>query len=145
MSTTATLPVPVLDALKQGHTLEAIKLLRSATGIGLAEAKSVIDAHVAGRPVTMTAAAMPRSLPASVTDALQRGNKMEAIKLLRGKSGLGLKEAKDVIEAAARAANAKRDGLSPGQVPKAVGGYGWFIGLIVASVVIYLMVKGAGA
>jgi hypothetical protein len=40
----------------------------------------------------------PDSLPAEVVDALRRGNKIEAIKLLRNATGLGLKEAKDAVE-----------------------------------------------
>ncbi len=37
-------------------------------------------------------------LPPTVVEALQGGNKIEAIKRLRGITGLGLKEAKDWIE-----------------------------------------------
>lgn len=39
------------------------------------------------------------SLPADVMLALRAGNKIEAIKLLRAKTGLGLKEAKDAVDA----------------------------------------------
>lgn len=39
------------------------------------------------------------SLPTDVTAALVRGEKIEAIKLLRERSGIGLKEAKDAVEA----------------------------------------------
>lgn len=38
-------------------------------------------------------------LPANVLDALRRGQKIEAIKLLREQTGIGLKEAKDAVEA----------------------------------------------
>ena len=37
--------------------------------------------------------------PAQVVAALERGQKIEAIKLLRELRGLGLKEAKDLVEA----------------------------------------------
>jgi ribosomal protein L7/L12 len=37
-------------------------------------------------------------LPADALSELQAGNKIEAIKLLRVASGLGLKEAKDLVE-----------------------------------------------
>ena len=37
------LPEEVVDALRRGRTIEAIKHYRKATGAGLAEAKSVID------------------------------------------------------------------------------------------------------
>src|SRR5437867_4473328 len=38
------LPPDVVDALRKGNKIEAIKRLREATKIGLAEAKGVIDA-----------------------------------------------------------------------------------------------------
>ena len=41
-------------------------------------------------------------LPANVLDALQAGNKIEAIRLLREATGLGLKEAKDWVDASHR-------------------------------------------
>jgi len=41
----------------------------------------------------------PQQLSAAAMAALQRGNKIDAIKLARQETGLGLKEAKDVIDA----------------------------------------------
>jgi Ribosomal protein L7/L12 C-terminal domain len=38
------------------------------------------------------------NLPATVIDALQKGNKIQAIKLYREATGVGLKDAKDFIE-----------------------------------------------
>lgn len=38
-------------------------------------------------------------IPAAAVDALKRGNKIEAIKLTRAASGMGLKESKDAVEA----------------------------------------------
>jgi hypothetical protein len=38
-------------------------------------------------------------IPAEAIVALQRGNKIEAIKITRAHTGLGLKEAKDEVEA----------------------------------------------
>ena len=43
-----------------------------------------------------------KNLPRAVADALQRGKKIEAIKLYREATGTDLKEAKDFIEAAQR-------------------------------------------
>jgi hypothetical protein len=39
-----------------------------------------------------------KSLPGDVTDAIERGEEIEAIRLWRGFTGAGLKEAKDFIE-----------------------------------------------
>lgn len=93
------LPANVLEALHQGQTIEAIKLLRQATGLGLKEAKDAVDAYMQGLPVSMPTGAREVSSPASVLMALQTGNKIQAIKLLREQTGLGLKEAKDAVEA----------------------------------------------
>ena len=38
------LPDDVVSAIKSGHKIEAIKLLRIATGLGLANAKVLVDA-----------------------------------------------------------------------------------------------------
>ena len=38
------LPPEVVDAIKSGHKIEAIKLLRIETGLGLANAKVLVDA-----------------------------------------------------------------------------------------------------
>lgn len=43
--------------------------------------------------------ALSEPLPADVIAAAQRGEKIEAIKLLRERTGIGLAEAKDAVEA----------------------------------------------
>jgi ribosomal protein L7/L12 len=93
------LPDDVFEALENGQTIEAIKLLRAATGLGLKETKDMIDAYQRGEPVSVSMGGSFDQLPASVLSAIQSGNKIEAIKLLREQTGLGLKEAKDAVEA----------------------------------------------
>jgi ribosomal protein L7/L12 len=153
MSGSEEFPADVRAALQRGETIEAIKLLRHATGLGLKECKDAIDAYVAGHPPTLPlrpAAAqhglpgLPASgeVPADVLAVLVRDGKIAAIKLLRERTGLGLKEAKDAIEAvpAARlpmtAAPAARTGprRSTGmgiETPK--GGGGLWLGLALAA------------
>ncbi len=99
MNNENTLPDNVLQALQEGQTIEAIKRLRQSSGLGLKEAKDRIDAYQQGKPMQTTASASGTTLPASVQAALSTGNKIEAIKLLREQTGLGLKEAKDAVEA----------------------------------------------
>lgn len=115
------------ELVAAGRTIDAIKELRAATGFGLAEAKDVIDALAAGRPLSAelsqrlaaTAAAATaggaEELPADVRAAATRGHRIEAIKLLRGQRGLGLKEAKDLLDRAmpVPAGAAKRGCLLP--------------------------------
>ncbi|CAN5355075.1 hypothetical protein BH11PSE11_BH11PSE11_22450 [soil metagenome] len=45
MSSPIHLPNNVIEALRRNNTIEAIKLLRQASGLGLAEAKGMIDAY----------------------------------------------------------------------------------------------------
>ncbi len=52
-------------------------------------------------------------LPANVRIALQQGNTVEAIKLLRQHSSLGLKEAKDAVDAYQQEANKRMGSLLP--------------------------------
>ncbi len=49
---TGPLPPDVVDALRRGNKIEAIKRLRTATGLGLAEAKDRIDSYELAHPRT---------------------------------------------------------------------------------------------
>ena len=103
-------PPDVLEALQNGRTIEAIKRLRKHKNFGLAEAKAALEAYArsrAGELATITASTgdafkvdAGRVLPDAVVEALQRGDKNAAIKLLRERTGLGLKAARERIEAA---------------------------------------------
>lgn len=89
---------PVADLLRSGQKIEAIKRYRELVGVGLKEAKDAVEAMERGEavPVATSVSAAPT---ASVHDLLREGRKIEAIKLYREQSGLGLKEAKDAVEA----------------------------------------------
>lgn len=77
-----------------------------------ADARTARQSQAAGSP-----------LPAPVRAAMDRGQKIEAIRLLRAHTGLGLKEAKDAVEAHGGAANVAAktptpaSTLAPGEVP----------------------------
>ena len=97
----------IADLLLAGHKIEAIKLLREATGMGLAEARDAIEAAERGTPLppnsalarqTAPAPVLPGGLPADVRATAAAGNRIGAIKLLREHTGLGLKEAKDLLD-----------------------------------------------
>jgi ribosomal protein L7/L12 len=139
------LPEPVLQALADGNVIEAIKLLR-ATGLGLKEAKDVIDIHQMGGDVPPSFdSTMPAgTLAPNVIDAVRRGNKIDAIRLLRDQTGMGLQEAKDTIEAYALAHPAQAN-ASPGELPK--GGSGslrWIAILAVVAIVGYFLLRRFG-
>lgn len=95
------LPPNVLDSLKRGETIEAIRRLCDSTGLGLKESMDVIDGHVRRRNGSH-AYVSTDPFPAEVDEALQRGNKIAAIKMLRLHWGIGLKEAKDAVDARMR-------------------------------------------
>ncbi len=98
----------VKQLLEAGNKIEAIKLYRQATGLGLKEAKDAVEAIEAGQPVSLTnimnAAAnadapQSQAMLLAVKALLQAGNKIEAIKVYRQFMGVGLKEARDAVEA----------------------------------------------
>lgn len=82
-------------------------------------------------------------LPPTVVDALQRGDKLEAIKLMRQITGIGLEEAKDSVEASPYASGAStKVGLSPGEVPR-TGRYVWAaVVAVVFLLIAYRLLRG---
>jgi ribosomal protein L7/L12 len=89
----------------QNKKIEAVKLVRERSGLGLKEAKDWVDALETGQPIAL--AAVPTAAPAPL-DTLElesaarvlvsQGKKIQAVKLVRDHTGLGLKEAKDWVE-----------------------------------------------
>lgn len=102
----------VRSLILAGRKIEAIKLYREQTGLGLREAKEAVDllenTLLGGGPGSLFPAGgtqeTPRGVPAMVApDEMVRGlvlegKKIEAIKLYREQSGLGLREAKATID-----------------------------------------------
>jgi len=111
------------ELVAAGRQIEAIKVLREATGLGLADAKGIIDAVSSGAPVPpqvlrrleqRAADAEAEDLPADVLAAAAAGDRILAIKLLRERRGLGLKDAKDLLDRVVPPpAGAKRGCLLP--------------------------------
>lgn len=99
------LPPEVLDALRRGQPLEAIKRLRAAGGLGLREAKQLVDAHRAGQAAESTAA-RPVANP--------------------HQPHLG------------------QPGLAPGEVPRTRGGLGWVILALVLGAIAYVLMRDPG-
>jgi len=98
------LSVEVAGLLAQGGKLEAIKLVRDKTGVPLSEARERVEkigkdaAIVPPAPGLMETIQRAQQMSEEVRRLAARGQKIEAIKLLREKSGLGLKEAKDLVD-----------------------------------------------
>jgi ribosomal protein L7/L12 len=89
------------ELVEQGNKIQAIKDLRAATGLGLKEAKDAVDAIAAGHDVS--GVLLPhRDVPATAEERarelIAQGRRIQAIKLIREETGLGLKEAKNVAD-----------------------------------------------
>jgi ribosomal protein L7/L12 len=91
----------VRRALAAGNKIAAIKHYREATGLGLRDAKDAVEAIAAGRAPSPLAAAPVAAVGgnATVLTLLAAGRKIEAIKVYREATGVGLKDAKDAVEA----------------------------------------------
>lgn len=89
----------IQEQLRRGNKIGAIKLYREQTGIGLKEAKDVVETMEQERQRTMLSemAEMYKGDDA-VESLLIAGNRINAIKLYRQRTGVGLKEAKDAID-----------------------------------------------
>jgi ribosomal protein L7/L12 len=101
------LAAELLDLLAAGRKIEAIKRYRAATGASLAEAKDVIE-RLQRRDFSLpSAGAIDSDVEREVLAELERSGKIAAIRVYRSATGVGLKEAKDAVEAIA-----ERHGLS---------------------------------
>jgi len=96
----------IRELARAGKKIDAIKLVREQTGLGLKEAKDAVEAIERGELVELTWASSAAAAPgpyaldlAPITAAVNAGKKIEAIKLYRQQTGVGLKEAKDAVEA----------------------------------------------
>lgn len=132
------LPANVVAALERGQPIEAIKLLREATGLGLKEAKDALDHHLRDKSVNVPVAAKSRPMPPAVAEALKKGDKIEAIRLLREKGGTGLQE---MLEGFQQTHRSPGSGLSPGEVPRTKMG-GWIIALLLVAAALGYYVLG---
>ncbi|HEX6984996.1 MAG TPA: ribosomal protein L7/L12 [Planctomycetaceae bacterium] len=99
------LETELLGLIDRGELLAAVKRYREATGAGLKEAKDAIDALQATRRLDADLRPRPggtdSALEDELLDLLSRGDKIAAIKVYRKRTGAGLKEAKDAVEALA--------------------------------------------
>jgi ribosomal protein L7/L12 len=145
------LPPAVLASLAKGRTIDAIKQLRDAHGLGLKEAKDIIDAHQHGPAPAhttapagttgFTASTAMGSVPDTVLQALALGHKIEAIRLLREHAGIGLKEAKDRVDALDVSRQRDADGLAPGEVSRKTGALTWVAVAAITALSIYAYLR----
>jgi ribosomal protein L7/L12 len=134
--------------------IDAIKLYRTATGLGLKEAKDAIDRYAAGGPLEVAETSVPRAAaldPSAPEDAeimrlLEVGRKFEAVKVLRARSGLDLAAAKEAVDNLERDLERKRGTRSSRSGVVDRGGSGmrrWIAAALVfaAAVAAYLFLR----
>lgn len=99
-----TLAAEVKDLLDQGRKIEAIKSAREKTGPPLAAAKDLVETiEISAKPATVEPAILEMirvasELPPAVQRLVKEGRKTEAIKLIRARTGMDLKEAKEIVD-----------------------------------------------
>ena len=92
---------PLMDLVRSGKKIEAIKIYRQRMGVGLKEAKDAIEALERGESVRVPPAVSKTFAESDVRDfvsLLRQGKMIAAIKLYREKTGVGLAEAKAAVE-----------------------------------------------
>lgn len=100
----------ILTLVAQGDYLDAARLLQSRRDITLDEAAAEID-RLRNDITPLTPGggpAAPNPITPAIAEAVHAGRKIEAIKLYRLAHGVGLKEAKDAVDAYGTAATASR-------------------------------------
>lgn len=97
------IPAAAISAIENGNMIEAIKIIREETGLGLKEAKDLVDQYAAQGPQTKSQIEVHQQasgvhMPIEAINALQKGSKIEAIRFIREENKMGLKDAKDFVE-----------------------------------------------
>ena len=88
----------VLELVRQGKKIDAIKRYRELHGVGLAEAKAAVEQLADGGTPAAEASAEADD---DVLQLMHDGKKIAAIKVYRERYHVGLKEAKEAVEALA--------------------------------------------
>ena len=106
-----TIPAEAVDQLAQGRKIEAIKTVRKKLGLGLKQAKELVEAYEQGALVSESIANFHHEqveLPGAAIKALRKGRLVDAVKHVRKHSTLGLKDAKDQVANQSRLETARR-------------------------------------
>jgi ribosomal protein L7/L12 len=132
MSKEIRFPAAAIAAIANGNRLEAIKLVREANhGVDLRGAMEAVEAHVSGKrgfpvdPAPPTTSVTYSGLPAEAMAALSNGQVIEAIKIVREKTGLGLKEAKDLVDGYRHGDTPPRDQAMRAKLEAVAGKHGF--------------------
>ena len=89
----------VRELYAEGKKIEAIKLIREQTGLGLKEAKDLSEALASGRPLPVAPGHARPDLASRVRELKAAGRGEQAVFLVRGETGMGQAEAERFVEA----------------------------------------------
>ena len=84
-----------------------------------------------------------KDLPAEAIAALERGSKIEAVKCVRIAYGIGLKEAKDIVEQFLERSQSLKKHMVSANVESAKGGLKWLLIIAAIGVLIYYFFAGS--
>lgn len=90
------IPRDAMTAADRGNVIEAIRIVREATGLGLVEAKDAVEAHLQETQVVHPGDSSVE-IPMDAVVALHQGKLMDAIRSTRDRNGLGLMQARDAL------------------------------------------------
>lgn len=141
------IPAAAITAIENGNMIEAIKIVREKTGLGLKEAKDLVDQYATQGPQTTSQSEThPRvssaHMPTEAINALQKGSKIDAIRFIREENKMGLKDAKDFVEQYIRDNPSIQSQLAARQ-RESLQGFRWLIIsiLVIGLTYYYLFVK----
>ena len=136
------IPVNILNEIKLGNKIEAIKMLREQLGISLIEAKDLVekvsssDIESGGNKINQST----NSVSERALNFLRQGKKIDAIKVVREETGLGLKDSKELIEKVIEENSEVKELFSA----HSKEGLRTFIFVILAVILIYFLLKLIG-
>lgn len=94
--------------LATGQKLEAIKVYREATGVGLAEAKAAVEAGLSEVQAPPALSHSPEEFEREIVCRLTSDGMIPTIRWVREQTRLGLQESKDLVDQIAA-----RNGITP--------------------------------
>ena len=110
----------LLERIAAGDKIGAIRVLREATGVGLAEAKAAVEHLERTGSMPAKPKPAPADVPVELADLARQGKTVEAIKILRERRELSLADAKRIVDGLPVDPGARRSGCL-GVVIGAVG------------------------
>ena len=141
------LPSQVVAALQRGKKIEAIKLLRKATGVSLREAMERIESP--GKPPSADRRPSPDDSTRIANElgaAVRKGDWSHAIELFEKLSGRNLRHFSQAVERYANkykalSGNFMNSGLSPGEVPRTPLWQIWLVVIVLSVIAYYLLLR----